>query len=62
MNEVIFDELMPTDLEAITAYVEPEVKQRLQEWAKSERRSLSSLAAYLLTQACENHQKQKEDS
>ncbi|HIK16729.1 MAG TPA: hypothetical protein IGS53_15795 [Leptolyngbyaceae cyanobacterium M33_DOE_097] len=48
-----------TDLERITAYVDPEVKKGLEEWAKKEQRSLSNLAAVLLTNAYRNYEKQQ---
>ncbi|MEM9447018.1 MAG: hypothetical protein AAGA75_00610 [Cyanobacteria bacterium P01_E01_bin.6] len=47
---------MTTQMEPITVYVEPEVKEGLARWAKKERRSLSSLAAYLLSKAYQDYQ------
>ncbi len=49
-----------TDLERVTAYIDPEVKQGLEEWAKKEQRSLSNLAAVLLTNAYREYQKQQQ--
>jgi hypothetical protein len=43
-------------LEAVTAYLEPDLKAVLEEWAKSESRSLSSLVVYLLSQAAKERQ------
>ncbi|MGJ3250405.1 MAG: ribbon-helix-helix domain-containing protein [Elainellaceae cyanobacterium] len=50
---------MTTQLEPVTVYIEPEVKEGLAAWAKKERRSLSSLAAYLLTKAYQDYQHQQ---
>lgn len=49
-----------TDLERVTAYVDPQVKEGLEEWAKKEQRSLSNLAAVLLTNAYREYQKQQQ--
>jgi hypothetical protein len=48
-----------TDLERVTAYVDPEVKEGLEEWSKKEQRSLSNLAAVLLTKAYRDYQEQQ---
>ena len=46
-------------LEAVTAYLEPDLKAVLEEWADSESRSLSSLVVYLLSQAAKERQQDK---
>jgi hypothetical protein len=51
---------MTTQLEPVTVYIEPEVKEGLAAWAKKERRSLSSLTAYLLTKAYQDYQQQQD--
>ena len=50
---------MTTQLEPVTVYVEADVKEGLMAWAKKERRSLSSLAAYLLEKAYQDYQQQQ---
>jgi hypothetical protein len=50
---------MTTQLEPVTVYIESEVKEGLAAWAKKERRSLSSLTAYLLTKAYQDYQQQQ---
>jgi hypothetical protein len=42
----------------VVGYVKPDLKEELEKWAESEQRTLSSLAAYILTKALEDHQKQ----
>lgn len=49
-----------TDLERVTAYVDPEVRKGLEAWAKKEQRSLSNLAAWILTNAHREHQEQQQ--
>lgn len=48
-----------TDLERVTVYIDPDVKEGLEEWAKKEQRSLSNLAALLLTNAYREYQQQQ---
>ncbi|MEM9214688.1 MAG: hypothetical protein AAGD25_10110 [Cyanobacteria bacterium P01_F01_bin.150] len=50
---------MATDLESVTVYMDPELKEGLMEWAKKERRSFSNLAAYLLMKAYEEYQEKQ---
>lgn len=45
-------------LEAISAYVSPEVKQALEQWAKDEERSVSWIVAKVVTDAIEQRQRQ----
>jgi hypothetical protein len=59
LRETIQHSDVTTDLERVTAYVDPEVKQGLEEWAKKEQRSLSNLAAVLLTNAYREYQQQQ---
>lgn len=40
-------------LDAVTAYLPTEIKQKLEAWAKSEDRSVSYLVARLITEAVE---------
>ena len=47
-------------LKAVTAYLTPELKQALEEWAKEDSRSLSRQIVHLLTQANKEHQQAKE--
>ncbi|MBD2580142.1 CopG family transcriptional regulator [Oscillatoria sp. FACHB-1406] len=42
---------MPTKLEVVTTYIESEVKQKLEEWAKGEDRSVSYIVARLIKKA-----------
>jgi predicted RNA-binding protein with PUA-like domain len=51
-----------TDLERVTAYVDPEIKQGLEAWAKQEQRSVSNLAAVILTNAYREFEKQQQRS
>uniref|UniRef100_UPI002010D27C ribbon-helix-helix domain-containing protein n=1 Tax=Argonema antarcticum TaxID=2942763 RepID=UPI002010D27C len=48
--------------EIITAYVNPDLKAVLAEWAKQENRSVSSLITHLLANAVEDRQKQVENA
>lgn len=48
---------MPTTQESLTVYLSPEVKVKLAEWAKQEQRSMSFLAAKLITEAIETWEK-----
>jgi len=41
-------------LEAITAYITPELKESLERWAANDSRSVSSLITHLLNQAVQN--------
>lgn len=43
-------------LDIISAYVKPELREALQQWAEEESRSLSSLMVYLLTKAVKDRQ------
>ena len=52
---------MTTDLERVTAYIDPEVKQGLEEWAKKEQRSLSNLVSVLLTNAYREHERRQQE-
>ncbi len=47
-------------LQAVTAYLTPELKQVLEEWAEEESRSLSRHIVHLLTQAAKEYQQAKE--
>ena len=47
-------------LQAVTAYLTPELKQALEEWASEESRSLSRHLVHLLNQAANERQKAKE--
>lgn len=49
--------LMPTTQESLTVYLSPEVKAKLAEWAKQEQRSMSFMAAKLITEATEAWEK-----
>jgi predicted transcriptional regulator len=48
---------MPTTQESLTVYLSPEVKAKLAEWAKQDQRSMSFLAAKLITEAVEMWEK-----
>lgn len=43
-----------------SAYVDLEVRKGLEAWAKKEQRSLSHLAAWILTNAYREHQEQQQ--
>lgn len=45
------DDLGKRQADSVTTYLPTEVKQLLEQWAEDESRSVSSLVAYLLTQA-----------
>jgi hypothetical protein len=47
-------------LQAVTAYLTPELKQALEEWAEEESRSLSRHIVHLLNQANKEYQQTKE--
>lgn len=42
---------MPTSKEAVTVYLEPELKEKLAQWAKEEKRSMAFLAAEAIERA-----------
>jgi predicted transcriptional regulator len=44
-------------LDAVTAYLPTEIKQKLEEWAKEEDRSVSYLVARLITEAVLDREK-----
>ncbi len=48
-----------TELEPLTTYLEPEIKEGLKQWAKAEQRTLSNLAAVILTNAYQDRLKQQ---
>jgi hypothetical protein len=45
---------MTTDRKPLMAYVDPDLKRKIEQWAEDEQRSVSSLIAYVLTQAVNN--------
>jgi hypothetical protein len=49
-------------LEVVSAYLTPELKAVLEEWAEEESRSLSRHIVHLLTQAAKERQQGKEAS
>lgn len=51
-----------TDLERVVAYVPPELKRELEEWAKVEERSVSWLVAKLIDKALQERCSQKNSS
>ncbi|BAZ11204.1 hypothetical protein NIES4071_30300 [Calothrix sp. NIES-4071] len=51
-----------TDLERVVAYVTPELKRELEEWAKVEERSVSWLVAKLIDKALQERCSQKNSS
>ncbi|WP_242032928.1 hypothetical protein [Oscillatoria sp. FACHB-1406] len=51
MNADVQGQEMPTKLEVVTTYIESEVKQKLEEWAKGEDRSVSYIVARLIKKA-----------
>lgn len=61
MNQQIA-ELNDMSLESVTTYIPPEVKRKLEEWAKEEERSISYLVAKLITDAVNEREKQKSPS
>jgi hypothetical protein len=53
---------MATKKPKVMIYLSEEQKEELDNWAKSEKRSVSNLVGFLVDQALENHrQKVKED-
>jgi hypothetical protein len=55
-GELITELGMPSKkLESLQAYVQPEVKAKLTEWAAEEDRSISWLVAKILTEAVEQY-------
>ena len=48
-------------LEQISAYITPELKTKLEQWAEDEARSLSSLVVYLLQKAVKEKDQQQSD-
>lgn len=53
---------MPTVQESLTVYLAPEVKEELAKWAQEEQRSMSFLAAQLITAAIKTRQNPPQDS
>ncbi|MEP0872998.1 CopG family transcriptional regulator [Trichocoleus desertorum AS-A10] len=49
-------------LDAVTAYLPTEIKQKLEAWALSEDRSVSYLVARLITEAVEAKEKQSNET
>ncbi|WP_199295629.1 CopG family transcriptional regulator [Trichocoleus sp. FACHB-591] len=49
-------------LDAVTAYLPTEIKQKLEAWAHSEDRSVSYLVARLITEAVEAKEKQSNEN
>jgi predicted transcriptional regulator len=49
---------MPTKLEVVTTYIESEVKQKLEQWAKGEDRSISYIVARLIEKAIAEREQQ----
>ncbi|UBF29376.1 CopG family transcriptional regulator [Kovacikia minuta CCNUW1] len=48
-----------TDLDRVVAYVPPELKRELEEWAQAEERSLSWLVAKLVDKALKERREQQ---
>jgi hypothetical protein len=48
------------NVQDISVYVKPEVREGLKVWADLEQRTLSSLCAYLLTKAYEDYRHQQD--
>lgn len=46
-----------TDLERVVAYVPPELKQELEEWAQTDERSVSWLVAKLIDKSLQERRK-----
>ncbi|MBE9136461.1 CopG family transcriptional regulator [Nodosilinea sp. LEGE 07088] len=46
-----------TDLERVVAYVPPELKQELEEWAQADERSVSWLVAKLIDKSLQERRK-----
>jgi molybdopterin-guanine dinucleotide biosynthesis protein A len=51
-----------TDLERVVAYVSPELKQELEEWAQADERSVSWLVAKLIDKSLQERRKQRSAS
>ncbi|MBD1871739.1 CopG family transcriptional regulator [Oculatella sp. FACHB-28] len=49
-----------TDLDRVTAYVPPEWKQELEEWAEAEERSISWLVSKLIGSALQERREQSQ--
>ncbi len=52
---------MPPKGESVQTYVSPEIKKKLEEWAKEEQRSISFLVAKLITDAVETREFQQKE-
>ncbi len=48
-----------TDLERVVAYVPPELKQELEEWAQADERSVSWLVAKLIDKSLQERREQR---
>ncbi len=48
-------------MESVTTYIPPEIKRKLEEWAKQEERSISYLVAKLVTEAVNERVEQNYD-
>ena len=48
-----------TELDRVVAYIPPDSKKELEEWAKSDERSVSWLVSKLIDKALREHRSQK---
>jgi predicted transcriptional regulator len=53
---------MPTSKENLTVYLEPELKEKLAQWAKAEKRSMAFLAAEAIANAVSEWESTQESS
>ena len=53
--------LMPTKKPRLVLYMNPEILNKLQEWAKDERRTTANLAIYLIEKALEDYEKRERE-
>lgn len=51
---------MPTSKENLTVYLEPELKEKLAQWAKEEKRSMAFLAAAAIEKAVNDWEASRE--
>lgn len=49
-----------TDLDRVVAYIPPEWKKELEEWAKEDERSVSWLVGKLIERGLQEHRQQKD--
>ncbi len=61
-SQASFVNAMPPKGESVQTYLPPEIKRKLEAWAAAEQRSISFLAAQILTEAITSWESQQNES